>query len=86
MVLLNIIILRGDGFPTRSQRNSLDGVERSVTTEEEGDKSLGDRSGPADHAICPVTSLIFSQMHDIICNKSLYTLTDEKYLWWIVVE
>lgn len=62
------------------QRQSLHGMERSVTAEQVVDKAARKRFGAVDHALRLLASQFFSNLHALFGSNSLYLLDDEKLL------
>lgn len=74
-----------DGFSPCSQRESLDGVECSVTTEEEAGKAALERSGAMDHTMHLLTLQLFSYLHALLVINFSYTVDDDKLSEWNAV-
>lgn len=71
---------RSESFSMGSQLESLDAVEDPVMTHGELDKAGLERSRVVDHTMHLLTLKVFSFLHALLCNNSLYTLDGNKPL------
>lgn len=75
MALLNALTSSGDSFSQRIQRDSPDGVDRTVTAKGDVGATAWELSGAMDNARRLFTSQFFSYLHVFFANNSFCTLT-----------
>lgn len=71
---------RSNGFAPVLQRILLDGVGHAMKTLAEVDKATWESSVGGSHAMILLTSQLFSLLHTLTGNTSLYTVDEDKAL------
>lgn len=85
-VLLHILMPRSDGFLPRSQRGSLDWVERPMKTGKKMDDGVWKRSEAVEDAILMLASQFFRHPLVLLGSSSLYTFDGDRSLDWNAVK
>lgn len=77
---------RSNGYPPCSQRESLDGMNRSLTTDGEGGRVAWERTGVVRHAMPLLNLQLFNHLYVLFAYSTLYTLEDDNFLKWVAVK
>lgn len=84
--LLHVPMSRGDGFSSLYQPESLDEVERVVTTEREMDEAAWDDFRAVEHRMHSLHLQLFSHLDALLGSNSLYAFNSDKLLEWDAVK